>query len=307
MKRPTRIERVQHVVRECLEPPRGPELVVHARRSERGVGVAGFPPLGVPLRVVDGEGADGVRTIQRDRPPVLDVESEARHAAERLLALHEIFPAFVRLARVDARAPDRRSEIQQVMTHDLLAVLLDDGIERVDGFRVDVVQPRRERPVATQFATMLVRDDIVGIVGPRAVEPEAADRPPLERLAGDDAVRSIGLAVRPAQQQPDIRFLEATPFAARRCDAGLIVDRQFLGPQRRQVRLRHVISQPPEQPGDDDLRAGRHGGIAWRIELDEPDLPCGIAHGEPRHHAIVLGRNHRPAARRRTVAGPRAL
>ena len=193
------------------------------------------------------------------------------------------------------------------MTDDLFPVLLDDRVERVDGLRVDVVQPRGEGPVAPQLATMLVRDHIVGIVGPRAVESETADGPPLERLAGDDPVRSIGLAVRSAQQQPDIRFLEATPVAARRCDAGLVVDRQFLGPQRRQVRLRHVIAQPPEEPGDEDLRAGRHGRIAWRVELDEPDLPCGIAHGEPRHHAIVLGRNHRPAARRRAGAGPRPL
>ena len=32
-----------------------------------------------------------------------------------------------RLARVDAHAPDRRAEIQQVMTDDLLPVLVDDG------------------------------------------------------------------------------------------------------------------------------------------------------------------------------------
>ena len=113
--------------------------------------------------------------------------------------------------------------------------------------------------------------------------------------------------MRAAQQPPDIRFLEATPVAARRCDAGLVVNRQFLGPQRRQVRLWHVIAQPPEEPGDEDFRAGRHGRIAWRVELDEPDLPRGIAHREPRHHAIVLGRNHRPAARRRAGSGSRAF
>jgi hypothetical protein len=124
---------------------------------------------------------------------------------------------------------------------------------------------------------MLVRDHIVGIVGPRAAESETADGPAFEGFAGDDAVRSIGLAVRSAQQQPDVRFLEPTPVAARRFDAGLVVDRQFLRPQRRQVRLRHVIVQPPEEPGDEDLRASRHGRIALRIELDEPDLPCGIA------------------------------
>ena len=47
--------------------------------------------------------------------------------------------------------------------------------------------------------------------------------------------------------------------------------------------------------------------MAWRIELDEPDLPGGVAHREPGHDAIVLGRNHRPAARRRAGTDPRAL
>ena len=72
------------------------------------------------------------------------------------------------------------------------------------------------------------------------------------------------------------------------------------GPQRRQMRLRDVIAERPEQLGDDDLGARRHSGIARRIELEEPDLPRGIAHREARHHAVVLGGDHRP----RPGAGP---
>ena len=80
--------------------------------------------------------------------------------------------------------------------------LIDHSVERVDRLRVHVIHPCRERAVCAQLAAMLVRHDVVRIVGAGAVEPEAADGLPFERFAGDDPVRAVLLAMRLGEQRP---------------------------------------------------------------------------------------------------------
>ena len=97
------------------------------------------------------------------------------------------------------------------MTHDLSSVLLDHRVERVDRFRIDMVHPRGERAVGAQLATMLVRDDVVRIVGADAVEPEPpTGRPSSALLATTRYVPSASRCALP-EQPPDIRLLEAAP------------------------------------------------------------------------------------------------
>ena len=75
---------------------------------------------------------------------------------------------------------------------------------------------------------MLVRDEVVGVVRSGAVEPEAADRPAFERLAGDDAIRAVGVTMRLAKQRLDVRLLETAALAAWRRDACGVVDRKLV-------------------------------------------------------------------------------
>ena len=76
------------------------------------------------------------------------------------------------------------------------------------------------------------------------------------------------------------RFMERfRPFAR---DGRLLADRQLIRAQARDVDFGNVIAERPHQFGDDDFRAGRHGAIAGRIELDEPHLAVRVADREAR-------------------------
>ena len=89
--------------------------------------------------------------------------------------------------------------------------------QRVDALRIDVIEPRRKHEVAAQLAAMLVRDDVVGIVGARAVKLDAADRAARRGLAEDDAIRAVGIAIGARQQPHDVALVHrprAFPRAA---------------------------------------------------------------------------------------------
>ena len=299
--------RGKHLVGEMMYPAGRPELVVQPRRPERRIRVPRLPLLGIPARVIDRERADRARAVHRDRPPVLDVEAERGDPHQGLLAFDEVLPAFERLAGIHAGAAHGRPEVEQVVPDDAPAVLLDDRVERVDRLGIDVVHPRRERAVRAQFAAVLVREHVVGIVRTGAVEPEPADGPAVERLAGDDAIGPVGIAVCLAQQRADVRRLHPAAIAAGRRDARTLVYRQPIGSKRGKVHLRHVIAEGPEQLGDHHLGPCRHRAITGRIELDEPDLPGCVANRETRRDAVVLGRDHGPVPRCRAVDGVGAL
>ena len=119
-------------------------------------------------------------------------------------------PSYDRVAAINEElgATDRRAEVEQVVPDNAAAAVGDHRIERVDGLRVDVVHPRGERAVRPQLPAMLVRDDVVGIVGAGPVETESTDRPARKCFAGDDAVRPVGIAMGLAEQRPDVRLLE---------------------------------------------------------------------------------------------------
>ena len=68
--------------------------------------------------------------------------------------------------------------VDQMMPHDASTVLGDRCVRRVDGLGVHVVRPRREDAQRSQFAPVLVRDDVVRIIGPDSGIQEWTDRLP---------------------------------------------------------------------------------------------------------------------------------
>ena len=187
----------------------------------------------------------------------------------------------------------------------LRLVLGDERRQRVDALRVDVIEPRREHEVAAQLAPVFVRDDVVWVVGARAVKLDAADRAARRRLAEDDAVRAVGIAVGPPQQPQDVGLVHRPRHFPGRRDPGVLADDEVRRLQLRDVVFGGVIARGPEQFRRDDLAAGRHGAPPWRIELDEPELVRRIPDREAGCDAVALRRHDRPLARCRTVAGVR--
>ena len=104
------------------------------------------------------------------------------------VAVVEQLPPFVVLARAVGAGAERGADVLQVVPHHAAAVLDDDGVERVAGLHVDQVGPRAEHLQRAQLAAVLVRHDVVRIVGARAVVPEPADRTAGHGARGDGAI-----------------------------------------------------------------------------------------------------------------------
>src|SRR5262245_33254548 len=113
-----------------------------------------------------------------------------------------MFPPKVPFVEVVVHA-ERGADILKPVLDDGVAVLGDEGIERIGRLEIRQIRPRAKHPQSPQLATVLVRYEIVGIVGTRALEAEIADD-----LAGDQPSRhdAIG-AVRSARDVLE-QFLE---------------------------------------------------------------------------------------------------
>ncbi len=210
--------------------------------------------------------------------------------------------AFPVVRRPDAAAAERGPEVDQVVPHERAAVFRDQHVERVDGLGVHVVQPRREHAVAAQLAPIFVRDEVVRVVGARADEANAADRLALERLARDDSVRSVGLAIGALEQVVDVAEPHQPFVAAGRRELRAVADDELLAAHVGDVVLRHVVAERPHQLRDGHFGPGRHAAVARRIEFQEPALTRRVLDRESRRHAVALRRGDRPRAGRRAVA-----
>src|SRR5690606_24229347 len=103
-----------------------------------------------------------------------------------------LVPAPVLLRLLVATAENRVEVVHEVLDVPA-AVLADENVLRVAAARVVVIEPGREHTRASQFATVLVREDVVRIVGPRAVVPEAADDLGTRGIAAQHgAIPSVG-------------------------------------------------------------------------------------------------------------------
>ena len=94
---------------------------------------------------------------------------------------------------VDGPAPEDRPEIEHVVLDERAVAALDEHVEAVHAARIVVIQPRAEDAGRAQLATVLVRDDVVRIVGARAVVAEVAERLPLREPARKHPILAVRL------------------------------------------------------------------------------------------------------------------
>ena len=147
-----------------------------------------------------------------------------------------------------------RSDVLQVVLDDRAAVLGDERVERVAGLEVGQVRPRAENAQRAQLAAMLVRHDVVGIVGPRARVAEAAEDLAGQQAAGDDAVGAVRVPRDALEHRVDVVARERRSLAGRPPDRRLRIDLDVLRIERREIRLDLVVAERPEDLGRDRRR-----------------------------------------------------
>src|SRR6185503_21368861 len=121
------------------------------------------------------ETADGRVFVVMRRLPWTPREPHRQQTLACGVPLIEVLPAFVPVVRSICPHTKCRSDILQVVHHDGTVVVFHDGVERVARLHVGEIRPGAEYAQRTQLASMFVRDDIVGVVGPRALVSKRAD------------------------------------------------------------------------------------------------------------------------------------
>ena len=191
------------------------------------------------------------------------------------------------------------------MAHDRPAVLDDQRVHRIDGLGVGVVDPRAEDAQAAQLAAILVRDDVVGVVGPRAFVLEAFERRAFERGADDHAVGPVLVAVGTGQLLVDVGGPHRAAVPVGQTDRGVLADDQVFAAQASDLGLRHVVAERVEQPRHHRLGAGAQFRLTGRVELEEIAVAADVGDRESRGDAVRLAADGPGAGLRpRIVAGP---
>ena len=165
-----------------------------------------------------------------------------------------------------------------------------------------MVEPGAEDTRRPQLATVLVRHEIVGIVGAQSVVAEVAHRLAVGEAAGEHAVLAVRLPRAAAEHVVDIAPLEPALLARKRVeDPGVFRDRHSIGIELRQVAVDGVVAERVVEVRGDDLRAGRHLGIRRWVELDLIGVAGRIGHPESRSDAALLAAGDQPAVERDCV------
>ncbi len=175
-----------------------------------------------------------------------------------------------------------------MMSHDGTAVHRDQCVERVDGLGVHVVGPGGKDAQRAQFAPMLVRHDVVRIIGPRARIQERADGLPGDGLARNHAIGTIRILRRHSQQFVHVRVCQMALAAVCGRDGGPVVDHEVLARELRDVVLRDVVAERVKQFRDRHFRAAGHLMPLRRIELDEPALTCRVENRKARRDPVAF-------------------
>ena len=207
---------------------------------------------------------------------------------------------------------ERRADVLQVVLDDRAAVLGDQRVERVRRLEVRQVRPRAEDAQRAQLAAMLVRHEVVRIVGARA----------LNRGSCRGSCRAAGGRRRRDRSRPAfcatrsrIAFMSSWVNGVRLPDGRRSVafgsNSTRLRIERRQIRFDLVVAERPEDlRGDFDGR-GRafRRSTAGRTARNQVS-PLASLRGEARDARPRSSRGSAPtstgrAARRRF--GPRAI
>ena len=171
-----------------------------------------------------------------------------------------------------------------------------------------MVQPGAEDPRPAQLAPVLVRHDVVRIVGAGAVVAEVAERPARGEAAGQRPIAAVGLTRGTVEHVGEVAARERPSLPGERiADRRLLRDDEVVGGELGQVHLHRVVAERVVERGADDLGAGRHFRMVGRVDLDLVGLPAGVGHPEPGLDAGALVARDDPAVERdlrRTAIGP---
>ena len=118
------------------------------------------------------------------------------------------------------------------MFDDGAAILGDERVECVGRLEVREIGPCAEHAQCAQLPAVLVRDDVVGIVGTRAVILETAQDLAGQQSAGNDTIRSIGSPGDVLENRVHIVAREPGPRAGRTAERRLGVDVDMPGIER---------------------------------------------------------------------------
>ena len=119
--------------------------------------------------------------LAREPPPALALALvrpliEAQRAQRRQAPAHldDVLLPLLRTFRARRGRAQARAEVDEVVPDEAPAALLDVAVERVEGAGVQDREPGEQEPARAQRAALLVRDPVVGIVGPPADHVEGA-------------------------------------------------------------------------------------------------------------------------------------
>ena len=174
------------------------------------------------------------------------------------------------------RRAERRSDVLQIVLDHLTAVLLDDGVERVARLQVSEVRPRTENAECPQLAPMLVRNDIVRIVGARAGVAKASKDFTSQTASSDDAIGAVGIWLRAIEQILEILPDEGRSLTRGTPDHGLRIELDSPGIDSGDERLHLVVTKRPEDLGRHFDSTGGRFVTVLVVELDEPRVAVGI-------------------------------
>ncbi len=288
--------RANQIVGERHHPPRRPKRIVGAQLDVGGDRRLRFPRRRIEL--IAFERADGRIVDVLHRLPRAQREPVGQEAALRRRPIVVVLPAHIPLVRV-VRHAEGRADVLQVVLHERTAVLLDERVERVAGLPVHEVRPRAEHAQRAQLAAVLVRHEIVRIVGPCARVAERPENLPRQQPSGRCAIGAVRVARGTLEHAGDVVARERRSRAGRPPHRGLRIDLDARKIESRDEGLDLVVAERPEQLGRDFDGAGARLGELGRVELQEPRLAVRIARGEAGIGPGRLFAQQHPSLRRR--------
>ena len=204
--------------------------------------------------------------------------------------------------RVDGAAAENRAEVEHVVLHPRAAVGRLDHVEAVDAARVVVVEPGGEHPRPPQFATVLVSDDVVGIVGPGAVIAEVSDRTARRETADEHAIVAVRQARGAIEHEVQIPLPQAPTLAVERVPHGRrLGDDERSAIELGQMDLDDPIADRVVEGRSDGLDRACQLRIRRRVHFDLIQLARRIGHPEAGLNARSLAPRDYPALEPDTV------
>ena len=171
-----------------------------------------------------------------------------------------------------------------------------------------MVQPGAEDAGAAQLAAVLVRHDVVGIVGAGAEVAEVTGRPAFGKPAGDDPIVAVGLAAARAARAETSRRCHLPALAVQRVPhRGLRRHHDWSGIELGDIDIDDVVAERVIEGGADDLGASGQLRVRVRVDFDliQVARSCRSSGSRAEARALAAGDDPSVERQRRRVSGPR--